>query len=506
MTYFLIKNASVQSFWSDEMSTIGYIRTGTSVFEVIKGYMVNDAVNLPLYPLLMYLFYRILPYGEMYLLLPSIILCIGAIIIISKIGYICVGEEVSLASVCFGAISIWLIYRGAWDIRCYTLLVFLSALTLYFYVKRLQEESYKNILLYGISMLFLFYTHWFGALQMIPFVLYDLYLFLQKKVRFRCIISYLISGGGLLPWMIIMLFITKRDLSGNNAMSDIPDLSNIKETLYYLVGERYICFLFLISGGLLIGLRHFWKCRKKQKIDFLFIVVWTFACLVGGVFVYCAYINPTGTFYENKYFMVSLPQVILIMSYSVYAIIKILLYNIDKLSIRVRRVVKMFLYIFLGIYYIKLLYQNYTICYNMAQDIRMPYRQCAEYLSAEKEIYKNDVLVVSSETTNLTKAWLDYYFVKRDVESPVKVVVTYTNRDKAGMEIWDSLDEEMIKDKYRRIIVFTMSFPRSETMQDYFGKTMFGSWKHMEVRLVNMRENRLWSNISVNTIVGIYYL
>ena len=467
MTYFLIKNASAQSFWSDEMSTIGYIRTGMSIFEVIKGYMVNDAVNLPLYPLILYLFYRILPYGEMYLLLPSIILCIGAIIIISKIGYICVGEEVSLASVCFGAISIWLIYRGAWDIRCYTLLVFLSALTLYFYVKRLQEESYKNILLYGISMLFLFYTHWFGALQMIPFALYDLYLFLQKKVRFRCVISYLISGGLLLPWVIIMLLVTERNLGGNNAASIVPQFSSIKETLYYLTGERYVCLLLLLSGVLFIVFRHFCRADKKEKMDFLFIAVWTFTCLVGGVFIYCAYVNPAGTFYENKYFMVSLPQVILIMSYAIYVIIKMLLYNIDKLSIRVRRVIKIFLYMFLCIYYIKLVYQNYTICYDMAQDIRMPYRQCAEYLSAEREIYKKDVLVVSSETTNLTEAWLDYYFVKRGVELPVKVVATYANRDKDDIETWDSLDKELIKDKYRRIIVFTMSFPRSETMQAY---------------------------------------
>ena len=66
-----MKNASVQSFWSDEMSTIGYIREGTSFIKMIKGYMIDDAVNLPLYPSILYFVYRIVPYGEVYLLIPS---------------------------------------------------------------------------------------------------------------------------------------------------------------------------------------------------------------------------------------------------------------------------------------------------------------------------------------------------------------------------------------------------------------------------------------------------
>ena len=39
MSLFLVWNADTQSFWSDEMSTIGYIRTGTSIIEMLKGYI-----------------------------------------------------------------------------------------------------------------------------------------------------------------------------------------------------------------------------------------------------------------------------------------------------------------------------------------------------------------------------------------------------------------------------------------------------------------------------------
>lgn len=468
MSLFLVWNADTQSFWSDEMSTIGYIRTGTSIIEMLKGYMVEDAVNLPLYPLLLYFLYRIVPYGELYLLLPSIILCVAAIFIISRIGFRWFGEEVSLACVCVGALSIRLIDRGAWDIRCYALLVFLSALTLYFYSIRLQKECYRTILLYGISMVFLFYTHWFGALQMIFIALCDLILFLQKKVRFRCILSYLLAGSTLLPWLITMLFTTTRDLGGNNAASDVPDLGRLKETLYYLTGERYVCFLLLVIGIVLIGGKHFWEKRQnKQNIDFSWIVVLSFLGLVVGVYCYCRCLNPRGTFYENKYFMVSLPQVFLIMALSINIIIKMVLMAVEKIVPKGKHLVKNLVCIVLVVYYGKLVWQNYTICYNMAQDIRMPYRQCAEYLADEGKIYQEDVLVVSTETTNLTEAWIDYYFVKHGAKQPQNIVALYANRDNSYMETWDSIESEKIKETYKKIIVFSISFPQSEALQTY---------------------------------------
>lgn len=466
MAFFLLSNAGAQSFWSDEMSTIGYIRTGTSLWEVVRGYMVDDAVNLPLYPVILWFFYRILPYGETYLLLPSIFFCIGAVIIVSEIGRRCLGEGVSLATVCFGAVSVWLIYRGAWDIRCYTLLVFLSALTLYFYVRRIEEESLRNILLYGITMLFLFYTHWFGAIGMIPFALCDLFLFLRKKARFGCIISYLISGGLLLPYVIVMLMTTTRDLGGNNAASDIPDFGRLKETLYYLTGERYVCFLLLLTGMALIGVRHLFQ-KKKEGIDILLILLVSFVCLLGGVYFYCAHINPSGTFYENKYFMVSLPWVWLMMSYAVCTIVRILFCIADRMPDKIKQAARIVIVVMLFLYYGKLVRQNYTMCHEMAHNIRMPYRQCAEYLSDEGEIYKDDVLVVSTETTNLTEAWLDYYFAGRGVGLPVRTVALYANRDRDTIETWDSLSGDEIKNKYRKIIVFSMSFPRSDALQEF---------------------------------------
>lgn len=466
MAFFLFRYAGAQSFWSDEMSTIGYIRTGTTLAEVIRGYMVDDAVNLPLYPAILYFFYRIMPYGETWLLIPSIFFCIGALIVISEIGRRNFSEGVSLASVCFGAISIWLIYRGAWDIRCYTLLVFLSALTQYFYAERIRDERFRNILLYGIAMLFLFYTHWFGAVQMLLFALCDLILFLRKKIRFRCILSYLISGGLLLPYVIVMLLTTTRDLGGNNAASDIPDLDTLKATLYYVAGERYVCFLLLIIGLVMIAVRYL-HGRKKESIDLLSIMMASFIGLVGGVFFYCAHIDPSGTFYENKYFMVAMPQVLLIMSYAISTLIRITFGIADKMPLKLRQTAKALAIVGVILYYGKLARQNLTQCYDMAHELRMPYRQCAEYLSEEGGIYRDDVLVISTETMNLTEAWLDYYFVKRGARPPVRTMVQYADESRDAMEAWDPIDGDEIKSRFDKIIVFSISFPWSDTLRGF---------------------------------------
>lgn len=460
MLFFLIENASAQSFWSDEMSTIGYIREGTSFIEMIKGYMVDDAVNLPLYPSILYFVYRIVPYGEVYLLMPSILFTILSVIIIGRIGHTCGGESTQLASICIGSISIWLICRGAWDIRCYSLLVLLSAATIYFYIKRLQKESYQNILKYGVSMLFLFYTHWFGALMMISFALVDLYLYLTKKIKLKCIISYLVAGGLFIPWCICMVLTTTRNLTGNNSDSLPPKLGNIKDTLCYLSGGRMLCLIILVAGILIVICKH---CRKNdsRNIDIPFILLITCAWVITVVYIYCAYINPKGSFYENKYFFVLIPQTIVVMAYGLTQFRQIF---------TGKRVLRISVDIVLLMMYFIIMYKNYKFCYEFAQELRMPYRQCAEYLTDTKDIYQKDTLVISAETSNLTHAWYDYYFIKRGKEIPKNTLVFNKNRDIDTLKTWNVKYEQNILNEYNEIIVFSLSFSPPEQFEEFMNQ------------------------------------
>ena len=456
MSVFLFQNASMQSFWSDEMSTIGYIRSDISFFEVIKGYMLEDAVNLPLYPLILKVFYEIVPYGETYLLLPSIVFLIIAIIMIAMLGYKCGNEDVSFFCICFGTISSGAICYAAWDIRCYSLLILLSALTIFAYIKRNEDENLKSIWLYGIFMLLLFFTHWYGAVMMMAFAISDFILWLYKKIHIRCIISYLFAGGILFIYLVLMLLNTKRNLSSHYGK---PGIEHIIKTLYLLTGGRFLCVILFLIGCISLIMIGIIKQEKKNVIPsiLVFSCVWTFGT---------TYFIKEGTFFGDRYFLVILPQVILIMALTVDNALKTIFKKSDELLKQYSGVVKRVVIIVVILYFGKYIYQNYQNCYEFHMDERMPYRQSAEFLASAGDIYQEDTLLLSTETCNLTEAWLEYYFEKRGFSLPERVIAYSSHRETDTLEYWSMMSEEEIL-QYDTIILFRMSMNIAEEVQNF---------------------------------------
>ena len=69
MGIFAFASGNCQSFWADEIASIGLVRNGVSLSEVIDTCLRVDG-NLPLYPVILYGIYRMMPYGERFLLIP----------------------------------------------------------------------------------------------------------------------------------------------------------------------------------------------------------------------------------------------------------------------------------------------------------------------------------------------------------------------------------------------------------------------------------------------------
>ena len=204
-------------------------------------------------------------------------------------------------------------------------------------------------------------------------------------------------------------------------------------------------------------------CRKNdsRNIDIPFILLITCAWVITVVYIYCAYINPGGSFYENKYFLVIAPQIIVIMAYGLTEFRQICMG---------KRTLKILVYVAFLMLYFTLIYKNYKFCYEFAHELRMPYRQCAEYLTDTEDIYQKDTLLISVETSNLTHAWYDYYFIKRGKNIPLNTLVFNKNRDIDTLETWDINYKKNILDKYNEIIVFSLSFSPPEQFEEFMNQ------------------------------------
>lgn len=85
MFAFMCLNASKQSLWGDELDWFVDFISKPSISDMLN-YLLETGYNLPLSYLMMYPIYRIVPYGELWILMPNIIITIISVFIMKKIG------------------------------------------------------------------------------------------------------------------------------------------------------------------------------------------------------------------------------------------------------------------------------------------------------------------------------------------------------------------------------------------------------------------------------------
>jgi len=244
----------------------------------------------------------------------------------------------------------------------------------------------------------------------------DLFLYVKRKIHIRCIVSYLIAGGAVLPWLFLTLSSVKSDLG--SYWANVPGLLSPIWTIKYLLDDNTLSFIVFVIASIIGFIILLQTIREKKWNKTLFLWVQTFLSgvwLIGVTFIFSRFINPNGSVYVDRYFFALVPHAILIASFGVKSISE-LIKNSEFTSSKFKP----------SIYYIVFFavigVTNYSSAVLTVTSIRTPYREAADYLAKTENAYSDDTLIVTSGAGD---AWLEYYFLKRGYDIPNNVAIGY---------------------------------------------------------------------------------
>ena len=183
---FILRMVNInQSFWLDEAAQML-----ESLRPLKEQFDLSADFHPPLYHLLLH-FWLYLGKSEIFARLPSVILGVASIFVIYKIAKILKFNQASSAVAVLLAVSPYHIYYSQ-EVRPYMLFLFLSALSIYFWLK-------KDTLKYILINILLLYTNYFASFLL--FAQFFTTLLLNKKRLKSELRSLIISFLFMIPWL-----------------------------------------------------------------------------------------------------------------------------------------------------------------------------------------------------------------------------------------------------------------------------------------------------------------
>ncbi len=319
---FMITNSTNDSFWGDELMEIEFISNG--VIYSLKNNMLLMDCTPPLYNILCAILYEIIPYGQQWLLLISVIPTAISIYLIGCIAYDMAGKYAGVLASIFMATSSTVYVQVAWELRAYSFTMFFVVLSMYAFQKKITTCRLKYKILFSIFMIGLAMSHYFGMLICVFYFLGDLYLLFKKKNKLISqVYIYLAPGGLSLLWFIIIYINALRERAPKQILVPkiIPGIYDLRTEIFYLVGNSEIAYYIL-----LIGLSFSTVCILSKKIeDNEFIYLHSSFTVIGvlvGLVIFGRYISKDFTLWEPRYFTVLIPAICIVCAFITNKIIK----------------------------------------------------------------------------------------------------------------------------------------------------------------------------------------
>ncbi|MER3445436.1 MAG: hypothetical protein C4291_00755 [Candidatus Dadabacteria bacterium] len=242
-------NLSKESIWFDEGYSISV--ADLSLLQIVVETYKSDQ-NLPLYYIILHFWISLFGDSEFSVRFPSVIFGLFAIFMLYEVGRLIFDNEVGILGSLLLGLSLFHI-RYSQEARCYSLMVLLTLISIYFFIRLFKERSLIFSIGYILSSTLLIYTHVYGLFIIIAQDIYIVTLFLSSKENHKLNFRLWI----LLQFILITLFIPEigfflrnvSDMVHHGYWIPVPVISSIIDSFFEYAGSRYLSLLFLILSS-----------------------------------------------------------------------------------------------------------------------------------------------------------------------------------------------------------------------------------------------------------------
>lgn len=270
-----------KGLWFDEIGEV-IVASSNSISDVLLG--ASHHLAPPLDYLVLHMF---LHFGnnDFIVRFPSVIFGILSIPLIYKIGKLLFGDKEGL----IGALLLSVAPMHIWysqEARMYSLFVFLSLLSLLFFIKAINKNTIVMWLGFTISTTLNIYTHYFAFIIILIYILFLIVVVFKnryftnkdmfsKHIGKTTLFHFILSILTIVLFYVPQISIFLRQTSGLNGILSygLPPTLYFFEMILYKMGPWNIPGLVAYLGLFVYGLWHIFKTEYRDQI--ILLALWT---------------------------------------------------------------------------------------------------------------------------------------------------------------------------------------------------------------------------------------
>ncbi|MCR5210085.1 MAG: hypothetical protein K6C99_07730 [Lachnospiraceae bacterium] len=321
------------TFWYDELCTISFVRLPRSLGELLHIFLTDEVTNLPLYDVILWFWYRIVPHTEGFLLFPNLIFYItGVLCLTGVLKKVTGNDRAGLLFVFFAFANPFAVKSVINELRAYALLYMLASVTLMQFIPRIpelgagkeaqaDEKRAGELTGYSVSLLLLSFTHYFGVLFAAELFAVELFMRIKRKKgrSFAEIIAvYMIPLALCGAWVISAMTMKRRNI--DSFWVDVPGIREIFGTVNSICGHIPALTLFIALMMIIYILFVIISKRKTGDVRLAAMLSVLVILIFAAVLIYSVVISRSGGLFVQRYFTVIMPALQMTEALALYAL------------------------------------------------------------------------------------------------------------------------------------------------------------------------------------------